>query len=117
MCSFIGETGSELPAGASGGIYPQVKPDLVAGCHISAGGGGNKSDPGGTALPHVIKHTLDDKVTLAAAESDTGTGISEIYVNGRSSAENLPGQKNLVVKKVTARDQRELYISLTAHGQ
>ena len=71
MCSFIGETGSELPAGASGGIYPQVKPDLVAGCHISAGGGGNKSDPGGTALLHVIKHTLDDKVA-AAAENDTG---------------------------------------------
>ena len=71
MCTFIGETGSELPAGASGGIYPQVKPDLVAGCHISAGGGVNKSDPGGTALPHVVKHTLDDKVA-AAAESDTG---------------------------------------------
>ena len=70
-CTFIGETGSELPAGASGGIYPQVKPDLVAGCHISAGGGGNKSDPGGTALPHVIKHTLDDKMA-AAAENDTG---------------------------------------------
>ena len=48
-----------------------MKPDLVAGCHISAGGGGNKSDPGGTALLHVIKHTLDDKVA-AAAENDTG---------------------------------------------
>ena len=86
MCTFIGETGSEFLVGASGGVYPQVKPDLVAGCHISAGGGGNKSDPGGTALPHVIKHTLDDKVALAAAESDRGTGISEIYVKGRSSA-------------------------------
>lgn len=117
MCTFIGENGSEFLVGASGGIHPQVKPDLVAGCHISAGGGVNKSDPGGTTLPGVIRHTLDNKVALAAAESDTGTGISEIYVNGRSSAENLPGQKNLVVKKVTARDQRELYISLTAHGQ
>ena len=71
MCTFIGESRSELPAGASGGIYPQVKPDLVAGCHISAGGGVNKSDPGGTTLPHVIKHTLDYKVA-AAAENDTG---------------------------------------------
>ena len=71
MCTFIGENGSEFLVGASGGIYPQVKPDLVAGCHISAGDGGNKSDPGGTALPRVIKHTLDDKVA-AAAENDTG---------------------------------------------
>ena len=71
MCTFIGETGSELPAEASGGICPQVKPDLVAGCHISAGGVGNKSDAGGTALSRVIKHTLDDKVA-AAAENDTG---------------------------------------------
>ena len=54
MCTFIGEGRSELPAGASGGIYPQVKPDLVAGCHISAASGVNKSDPGGTALPPVI---------------------------------------------------------------
>lgn len=71
MCTFIGETGSELPAGASGGICPQVKPDLVAEYHISAGCGVNKSDPGDTALPRVIKHTLDYKVA-AAAESDTG---------------------------------------------
>ena len=105
-----------MPAGASGGIYPQVKPDLVAGCHISAGGGVDKSDPGGTTLPGVIRHTLDDKVA-PAAESDTGTGISEIYVNGRSSAEDLPGQENPVIKKVTARDQRERYILLRAHGQ
>ena len=72
MCTFIGETGSELPAGASGGIYPQVKPDLVAGCHITAGSGAIKSDPDGTALPRVVKHTLDDKVA-AAAESDAGS--------------------------------------------
>ena len=117
MCTFIGETGSEFLVGASGGIHPQVKPDLVAGCHISAGGGVDKSDPGGTTLPGVIRHTLDDKVAPVAAESDTGTEISEIYLNGRSSAEYLPGQENLVVKKVTARDQRELYILLRAHGQ
>ena len=62
---------------------------------ISAGGGVNKSDPGGTALPGVIKHTLDNKVA-AAAKSDTGTGLCEIYVNGRSSDENLPGEENHV---------------------
>lgn len=80
MCTSIDETGSELPVGASGGIYPQVKPDLVTGCHISAGGGVNKSDPGGTALPLVIKHTLENKVA-AAAESDMGN--SEIFLFGK----------------------------------
>lgn len=77
MCTSIDETGSELPVGASGGIYPQVKPDLVTGCHVSADGGVNNSDPGGTALPRVMKHTLDDKVT-AAAESDTDN--NEIFL-------------------------------------
>ena len=93
MCTFMGESGSELPVRASGGIYPQVEPDLVAECHISAGGSVDKIDPGGTALLGVIKHTLDDKVA-ATAESDIGTRLSEIYVNGRSSDENLPGEEN-----------------------
>ena len=72
MCTFIGETGSELPVGGPRVAFILKRStDLVVGCrHIDVGGSVDKSNPDVTALSGVIKHTLDDKVA-AAAESDT----------------------------------------------
>ena len=95
VCTFIGKTESEFPVGAVGGIYTPVESHILAGSHISASGGYDKSNPaGGTAQLGEIKYTLDDKMA-AAAEKDTNTDSCEVYVNERSSNGHLLQGENL----------------------
>ena len=77
MCTFIGETESELPVGASGGICPPVDSNSPAESHISLSGGDDKSNPGGNTQPGEIKHNFDNK-TAAAAERDTDLHPSKV---------------------------------------
>lgn len=77
--------------GAVGGIYTPVESHILAGSHISAGGGSDdKSNPGGTAQLAEIKYTLDNKV-VAANTAD----LCEVYVNERSSHGYLLQRENL----------------------
>ena len=70
MCTFLGETESELPVGAADGICPPVDSNSMAGSHSSVSGGDDKSNPVGNTQPGEIKHNLDNKVA-AVAEKDT----------------------------------------------
>ena len=96
LCTFIGETISELPVGAAdaGGIYLPVDSDSLAGCNISVSGGDGKSKPSGNTQPRAIKHNLDNKAAAAAAERETNTDPSEVCMNGRSSNEVLAEEEN-----------------------
>lgn len=77
MCTFIGETESELPVGTAGGICPPVDSNSLAGSHSSVSGGDDNSNPVGNTQPGKIKHNLDNKVS-AAAENDTDLRPSKV---------------------------------------
>ena len=96
LCTFIGETISELPVGAAdaGGIYLPVDSASLAGCNISVSGGDGKSNPGSNTQPQAMKHNLDNKAAAAAAERETNTDPSEVCMNGRSSNEVLAEEEN-----------------------
>ena len=96
LCTFIGETISELPVGAAdaGGIYLPVDSDSLAGCNISVSGGDGKSNPGSNTQPQAMKHNLDNQAAAAAAERETNTDPSEVCMNGRSSNEVLAEEEN-----------------------
>ena len=96
MCTFIGETISELPVGAAdaGGIYLPVDSVSLAGCNISVSGGDGKSNPGSNTQPQAMKHNLDNQAAAAAAERETNTDPSEVCMNGRSSNEVLAEEEN-----------------------
>ena len=96
LCTFIGETISELPVGAAdaGGIYLPVDSGSLAGCNISVSGGDGKSNPGSNTQPQAMKHNLDNKAAAAAAERETNTDPSEVCMNGRSSNEVLAEEEN-----------------------
>ena len=96
LCTFIGETISELPVGAAdaGGIYLPVDSVSLAGCNISVSGGDGKSNPGSNTQPQAMKHNLDNQAAAAAAERETNTDPSEVCMNGRSSNEVLAEEEN-----------------------
>ena len=86
MCTFIGETESELPVGAAGGICPPVDSNSLAGSLISLSGGDDKSNTGGNTQPGEVKHNLDNKVA-AAAENDTDLHPSKVKTEEDSAEE------------------------------